>query len=658
MKATDKLMPLFKYVVLTLCVLASGIAHSKPQVQDGLLDLSEWNFSDDGVIELNGDWQFYWGKHLDSDLIRLEELRGVQPELVEVPGNWNATEKFSNLGFATYRLEVLVQEQVPLALKLRTVGTAFKLFIDGEELSSAGIAGQSEVTTTPQYRSKIVPFTPKSQRVELIFQVSNFDHRNAGLWEVILLGGVEDIRDIRQSRLSADLMLFGAIVMMAFYNLITWLTRRENLSGLWLGLFCLVLSTRILLVDERYISNFTTYFSWSTEIRFEYISWFLSIPIFLAFIRSMFPTETSQLVLRCLWAFAGVFTALCLVLPNVHVTALVPPYQVLTLFGIGYGAYCILLAIWRRKEGSILFGCGSVFLFLAAASDIATVVFTLDADNQLQTGLFLFVLLQSIQVSVRSSRAFQTVEAQSSELRKTNLELHIQEKLRRTAEGETQALHAQVTESMRHTGFGVVAEAVADRQPDGDSHIAAVAILRDLAHLLRGENLSREALELDQEADRFFLSEACKELKSECPLVEVSAQFESSEGHFQGSSFQLETLLYHLLRYSLRTQIHAQQVKISGHADYVYAGGLFHHQVSDGRYYIVSIEDQGQGIRPEDLVEIFDLEQKANGYRKVKPMLRDLAIAWTILEDHGGALDLHSLADSTRLELYFPITDS
>ena len=151
-----------------------------------------------------------------------------------------------------------------------------------------------------------------------------------------------------------------------------------------------------------------------------------------------------MLVLRCLWALAGLFVALAVVLPIIHVTSLVPPYQVLTLLGIAYGVHCISLAIWRRKEGSILFGCGSVFLFMAAASDIAVVVFTLDADNQLQIGLFLFVLLQSIQVSVRSSRAFQTVEAQSSELRKTNLELHIQEKLRRAAEGETQALHARV----------------------------------------------------------------------------------------------------------------------------------------------------------------------------------------------------------------------
>jgi hypothetical protein len=127
-------------------------------------------------------------------------------------------------------------------------------------------------------------------RLEIRFQVSNFDHRNAGLSEAITLGPLEELNQLRQNRLSIDLVLFGVIVLMASYNLITWVTRRENLSGLWLVLFCLLLSTRILFVDERYINNLLGGLNWSVEVRFEYITWFMSIPFFLAFIRSMFPT--------------------------------------------------------------------------------------------------------------------------------------------------------------------------------------------------------------------------------------------------------------------------------------------------------------------------------------------------------------------------------
>ena len=60
---------------LALFVLSFGQQlQAKPLVQNGLLDLSEWDFARDGSIELNGTWQFYWNQHLDPDLIRLEQL--------------------------------------------------------------------------------------------------------------------------------------------------------------------------------------------------------------------------------------------------------------------------------------------------------------------------------------------------------------------------------------------------------------------------------------------------------------------------------------------------------------------------------------------------------------------------------------------------------
>ena len=636
--------------------LSSCWVQAQPVVNQGLLDLSDWDFERDGTIELNGDWQFYWSEHLSSTQLN---LRPAGKEiLMAVPANWNSAGDLPAVGFATYRLEILLADRTPLSLKFRTVGTAYRLFVDGKKLSEVGHPGQSGDTTIPDYRAKLVDFTPKSRRVEVIIQVSNFHHRNAGLWESIDLGLPEDLRTIRETRMSLDLILYGAIVMMALYNLITWVTRTKNQSGLFLGLFCMLISTRILLVDERYLSEFFPGIGWALLTRFEYFSWMISTPIFLNFVRSLFPTEVSLFVTRVYWAVSIVFAVLALVLPIAFATELIPPYQIVTLLGMVYGAYGIGLAVWRRKEGSYLFGLGALCLYSAAVSDILTVMLTLDIDNKMQIGLFLFVLLQSIQVSLRSSRAFQTVEAQSSELRKTNLELHIQEKLRRVAEGQSKALHQRVNQSQRTAGFGIVAKAVSDRLANyGNDDVAsniAVGALSDSAVLLQGGELQRERIDLAQCFEAFLTSDTYKALREAHSLVEVEFELEAIEGDFSGTPLHLQILLYHLFRYCLSTQIHAQRIRVTGKTDYVFAGSLFHHQVSDGNYYILGVEDQGQGIRPEDLVEIFDPELRSGGYHKLKKPLRDLAVAWTILEDHGGALDLHSLADATRLELYFP----
>ena len=56
-----------KYFLLTcLFVYSSLCVAEAPRVVDGLIDLSEWNFERDGVVNLTGDWEFFWSEFLDS----------------------------------------------------------------------------------------------------------------------------------------------------------------------------------------------------------------------------------------------------------------------------------------------------------------------------------------------------------------------------------------------------------------------------------------------------------------------------------------------------------------------------------------------------------------------------------------------------------------
>lgn len=42
----------------------------RPEARNGILDLRDYDFQTEGVIKLNGDWEFYWGALLSpSDLV-------------------------------------------------------------------------------------------------------------------------------------------------------------------------------------------------------------------------------------------------------------------------------------------------------------------------------------------------------------------------------------------------------------------------------------------------------------------------------------------------------------------------------------------------------------------------------------------------------------
>ncbi|MBU3952983.1 MAG: adenylate/guanylate cyclase domain-containing protein, partial [Proteobacteria bacterium] len=53
-------------VILLFCMaLFSGCAgpgtkKSSPFAEKGILDLRNWNFEKDGIVALNGQWEFFW----------------------------------------------------------------------------------------------------------------------------------------------------------------------------------------------------------------------------------------------------------------------------------------------------------------------------------------------------------------------------------------------------------------------------------------------------------------------------------------------------------------------------------------------------------------------------------------------------------------------
>jgi len=60
---------LFVYSGLLLLLLIGSCSNNskqiKPVVSGGIIDITSYNFNNNGYLQINGDWEFYW-KHLYS----------------------------------------------------------------------------------------------------------------------------------------------------------------------------------------------------------------------------------------------------------------------------------------------------------------------------------------------------------------------------------------------------------------------------------------------------------------------------------------------------------------------------------------------------------------------------------------------------------------
>ncbi|HSQ84432.1 MAG TPA: hypothetical protein VLM43_06865, partial [Desulfobacterales bacterium] len=59
-----------------------------PKAVRGILDLTDWNFKSNGVINLSGEYEFYWKQHIIP-----QDFDGPNPPqktgYINVPGFWN-----------------------------------------------------------------------------------------------------------------------------------------------------------------------------------------------------------------------------------------------------------------------------------------------------------------------------------------------------------------------------------------------------------------------------------------------------------------------------------------------------------------------------------------------------------------------------------------
>ena len=119
--------------------------------------------------------------------------------LIQVPGIWNGHEvdgkKIPGQRLCHLSFEGASQaRKIPMAFKFLSMGTAFDLYVNGKEVSSAGIVGMTPETMAPEWLPHVAGFTPASDQMDLLLHVSNFHHRKGGALEVIDFGTEKDIR--------------------------------------------------------------------------------------------------------------------------------------------------------------------------------------------------------------------------------------------------------------------------------------------------------------------------------------------------------------------------------------------------------------------------------------------------------------------------------
>jgi signal transduction histidine kinase/CheY-like chemotaxis protein len=315
-------------------------------VNNGVIDLSNWNPKSENSIVLSGKWDFHWKKLITDDKDYSKDAS------VSIPNYWNKlkihSKSLPGYGFATYRLNVKAKQGEKLYLKINSQSTAYRLIISGEEIAHNGTVSKDSYTAVPEYLPLCTNFTAPSKEFYINFQVSNYAIWRGGFKSPIIIGSEEKIKLLHNWDTFFLDLLAGCTLILFFFFLIVFLKENKNISFLYISLFGLdMLLSRFFsynYVAKNYFPNISFHISLVIGV---IVNYWTSVT-FLLYINSTFPNKVIKIVTHIAVAIALSLSLLTLMFPANIFSALQDHFSWLHFV---YICFIIFTLITELKDG-------------------------------------------------------------------------------------------------------------------------------------------------------------------------------------------------------------------------------------------------------------------------------------------------------------------
>ena len=407
--------------VLTGC--GSDVSEKKqPLAKLGVLDLRGWDFSKDGPVKLNGEWEFYWEQLLSANDFR-HVILPRKTGMMNLPGTWNGYEidgeKLTGDGYATYRLSVLLDSPSEfMAFKVNMMLSASDIIVNSKLVDATGTVGITKSMESPTALPHVVNFSLNKKTIEIIVHISNFHYSLGGVWHPIILGNQQDINKQRENYLNLELFIIGGIFMMGIYHLGIFVQRKQDLSALYFAVFCFLLVLLNITTGELYLLHIFPEINWELFVKLSFLSSYLALPVFILFINKLFWRESSTGFIY-FSLFVGIVFSLITLFTQARIhSQILLTFNVIVLIAGCYVVYVLIHAAAQKRDGAAAFIFGSLIFFGCLINDLLDFHGIISTGRFASFGLLALIFAQSFLLSMRFSKAFAHSQQLSTRLQR------------------------------------------------------------------------------------------------------------------------------------------------------------------------------------------------------------------------------------------------
>ncbi len=261
-------------------------AHKFPLAVRGNLDLSGWNFKEEGSVDLTGEWEFYPGS-----LLLPSELNQTIKKYGQVPGSWSRKLLFDMpvRGCGTYRLKItLPEESGKLLIKIQNIWMAHCIYLNGIQVKESGKVTDSEAGYLALNTPYMMAVNPVNT-LDIVIQVANYTYYDGGIIAPLQLGPMSQMEV--KNRLYFGLDLAGLFLFLTFgvFYLHLYRMRDKEVSYLYSGLYLILLAFITITSGEKLFMRLLPSLPFDVAYKFQDFVARGGFPVLILFLRSVEP---------------------------------------------------------------------------------------------------------------------------------------------------------------------------------------------------------------------------------------------------------------------------------------------------------------------------------------------------------------------------------
>jgi hypothetical protein len=386
-----------RYLFALLIFVPSILIAQQAPARKGVINLSNYDFHENGPASLSGEWEFYMSELVPPSKFNGHPFQGQ--DFIDFPSTWNDMSKSHEPGngFATYRVRAVVDKSKTFTFELPHFYSSYRMWINGEVSAQNGLVGMNRESSKPQWLPQTITYKATTDTLDIVIQVSNFFHANGGVRENILIDDSDQLTFKHNLAVNATLTLAITLGVCGVVFLFIYLFIKNEISTLYFAGLSLTWGLRAIFSNLYVLTQYIPDFPWEVSVKIEYITLYLAMVWAILFIAALFKNDVSSVFKYVIVICNLFFTGITLAFDATLYTQFLPVYLSVSAVLILYIIYVLIRAFVYEREGAgLVISCLFLGVIIFSYDIIAYEGFATFNPIIINTGYFLMFVLMAL----------------------------------------------------------------------------------------------------------------------------------------------------------------------------------------------------------------------------------------------------------------------